>query len=311
MARRWIWISLTLLLACDPPPAEPDAATPDASIADASSPEPDAGDLDAAVTVPDAGPTDAGLPDAGPPYEPYFFDDFESYADGESLARNPFGSAGRTTASAEQAARGSQSARMEIRRGDGGGFGRWGGILPLRPRLVAGQEVWVRLDVYWPSSFEFSATPWMKFIRVHTRTETGENGGYNDLYVDEADQRRSVLRTIKEGHDRWEVYGGDPIPRDTWERYEMYLFLDDASVDEGGEGRVRIWRDGELIFDRTDVPTLPPNGDADYVYLFTYWNNERPPDNHCYVDDLVIATSDNPPPNVDPAGNVYLGDWTP
>lgn len=258
----------------------------------------------------DLGGIDAGEPDLGTPFEPYYADGFETYEDGQGLSGVAFGSAGRTTASHEEAARGSMSARMAIQRGDGGGFGRWGGIVRIDPVLRAGEEVWVRLDVYWPSSFEFSASPWMKFLRLHSRFADGSNGGYNDLYVDEADQRRSVLRTIKEIHDQWEVYGGEPIPRDRWERYEMYLSIDDVPADEGGSGRVRIWRDGELIFDRADVPTIPDaEGDIDAFYLFTYWNNELPPDNHCYIDDLVIATSASPPPNLDADGNRTIGDW--
>ncbi len=255
----------------------------------------------------DAQPEDGGAE----PFVPYFHDDFESYADGQSLTGGqPFGAAGRTVASAEVAHWGSRSARMEIQEGDGGGFGRWGGILSLDPALPKGSEVWVSLWVYWPASFQFTASPWMKFLRLHNRTGTGENGGYNDLYVDNADGATSVLRTIKENHDVWAVYDGPSLPRDQWERYEMYLFIDDKSVDEGGSGRVRIWRNDELIFDRTDVPTITEaQGTINAFYLFTYWNNENPPNNHLFVDDLVIATSDSPPPNFDSAGNRFIGDW--
>ncbi len=76
------------------------------------------------------------------------------------------------------------------------------------------------------------------------------------------------------------------------------------------EGRVRIWRDDELIFDRTDVPTITEAaGTINSFYLFTYWNNEQPPDNYCYIDDLTIATSASPPPNKDAKGNAYIGSW--
>ncbi|MEC7519463.1 MAG: fibronectin type III domain-containing protein [Myxococcota bacterium] len=257
-------------------------------------------------------PGGGGVPGGGGSFEPYFADGFESYSAGASLnGGSPFGSAGRTTASRERAARGLQSARMAIEPGDNGGFGRWGGIVPIRPRLRAGEEVWVRFDVYWPSSFQFSASPWMKFIRLHSRTSSGGNGGYNDLYIDQADSSSSVLRTIKEGHHVWEVYDGAPIPRGRWERYEMYLSIDDVPASRGGGGRMRIWRDGELIFDRADVPTIPDSGgDIDALYLFTYWNNESPPANHCFVDDLIIATSASPPPNFDAAGHRFIGGWT-
>ncbi|VAW46234.1 hypothetical protein MNBD_GAMMA03-418, partial [hydrothermal vent metagenome] len=188
-------------------------------------------------------------------------------------------------------------------------FGTWGGYIPINPTIPKGGEIWVRLAIYWPSSFEFSATPFMKFLRLHNRVVDGSNGGYNDLYVDNANGTTNVLRTIKEIHDIWEIYDGNPIPRDTWETYEMYLFVDDVSVDNGGNSRMRVWRDNELIFDRTDVPTITEAGGViDYFYLFTYWNNENPPNNHVYVDDLVIATQASPPTNQDANGNAFIGD---
>lgn len=246
------------------------------------------------------------------PFVPYFADDFESYPNGEKLSPlPPYDAAGRTTASDEQVYRGTMAAKMEIREGDGGGFGNWGFIIPISPALPKGHEIWARMRVYWPASFEFSATPWMKFFRLHARKADGSNDGYNDLYVDEADSTTSVLRTIKEIHDVWEVYDGPPIARETWEAYEMYLFIDDVPVDDGGSARVRIWRDDELIFDRTDVPTISEaRGDIDGFFVFTYWNNENPPDNHCYMDDLIIATDADPPTNVDANGNPFIGDYT-
>lgn len=241
---------------------------------------------------------------------PYFNDDFESGADSSRLSPL-YDAAGRSRISAEKAKRGKQSARMEIRSGDAGGFGQWGAVLPIRPVLTKGQEIWVRLYVYWPANFEFSATPWMKFLRFHTRSADGKNRGYNDLYIDRAEKNTSVLRTIKEMHDKWAVYNGPSIAREKWERYEMYLSLDDVPADAGGKGRVRIWRDGNLIFNRGDVPTLSAATDVlDSFYLFTYWNNETPPNNHCYIDDLTIATSASPPPQRDAADNPMIGDWS-
>ena len=197
---------------------------------------------------------------------------------------------------------------LEINPDENGGFGKWGAIVPMNPSVPKGGEVWVRLRVYWPASFEFSASPWMKFFRFHNRQADGSNGGYNDLYIHNADGPNSVLRCIKEVHDIWEVVDGPPIPRDTWETYEMYLYVDDVSVDNGGNARMRIWRDGELIFDRTDVPTITnAGGDINGFYLFTYWNNENPPYNYVYIDDLVLATDANPPTKTDADGNTFIG----
>ena len=290
----------------------PDGSTPPDSsdsgvdaLPDMDSAMPDAGVMD--VSSMDVPQVDAG----GASFVPFFSDGFESYEDGISLSGLVFDAAGNTRASQERAAHGTGSARMAINDDNAGAFGNWGGIIPIRPGLAEGQEVWVRLYVYWPESFEFSAAPWMKFLRLHNADADGENAGYNDLYIHNADGPESVLRTIKEVHNIWAVNDGPPIPRGRWERYEMHLYIDDVSVDDGGEGRVRIWRDGERIFDRTDVPTITgPGGVIDGFYLFTYWNNEMPPNNHCFVDDLTIATSESPPPNRDADGLPVIGEWT-
>lgn len=245
-------------------------------------------------------------------HEPWLYASFDDVPVGESLGGNaPFNTAGRTVSSDAQSYAGGQSAQMEIRAGDAGGFGQWGGVVTL-PDIAQGQSVWVRLWIYWPSDFEFSAQPWMKFIRLHERRADGGNGGYNDLYVDRADETQSVLRCIKEVHDVWEVYDGEPIARDTWERYEMQIVVDDVPVDDGGGARFRVWRDDALIFDRTDVPTVTGEGSVlDGLYLFTYWNNEMPPDNTAYIDELAVTFDDNPPPLTDDSGLPYFGDWLP
>lgn len=243
----------------------------------------------------------------------YFQDDFESYTDGDSLsANNPFDNAGRTVASSEQSYSGKQSAKMEIYPRDNGGFGMWGGSLTMNPTIKKGGEIWVRLRVYWPSSFQFTSTPRMKFMRLHNKAGfDNSNGGYNDLYIEKANETTNVLGCIKERHDSWKFYDGPKIPRDSWETYEtyeMYLFVDDKSVDQGGQARMRVWRDGKLIFDRTDVPTITEStGFIDIFHLFTYWNNETPPHNYCYVDDLLIATHKSPPTNRDSRGNLFIG----
>lgn len=279
-----------------------------------SAPEGSTSDADDTTGVPGEGTDTGEETGAGGcvPWDPWFHDGFEAYRPGQSLSDfAPFDAAGRTTATDEVALLGDRSARMEIRPEDNGGFGEWGGIVQL-PDLEAGRSVWVRLWVRWPAAFEFSASPWMKFLRLHNQTADGENGGYNDLYVDNADGETSVLRVIKEVHDVWEVYDGPPLPRDTWERYEMQLVIDHVPVDDGGEARFRVWRDDALIFDRTDVPTITaPGGTIDALYIFTYWNNEMPPENFAFIDELTITFDDAPPPEVDELGNPRIGAWLP
>jgi hypothetical protein len=305
------------LTACDESPSGNGAdGTVDAGVdfakpsADASSQEGPPADAAGEGTLADAATGDATSADAAPlGFTPYFATDFESYSPGTPLGQgNPFGTGGRSVASEDQAFSGKRSMKVEIKQGDKGGFGKWGASLNFTPTIKKGGEVWVRLRVYWPSSFKFTASPWMKFLRLHDRKGDGSNGGYNDLYIDNADSTTSVLRCIKETHDVWKVYNGPKIPRDTWETYEMYLFVGDLPVDKGGKARMRIWRDGALIFDRTDVPTISAaSGEINLFYLFTYWNNENPPNNHAYIDDVVIATHASPPVKKDKAGNVFVG----
>lgn len=65
-----------------------------------------------------------------------------------------------------------------------------------------------------------------------------------------------------------------------------------------------------LIFDRTDVPTITDAGGViDALYPFTYWNNEMPPNNYSFIDDLTIATDASPPPRADASGNAFIGEW--
>ena len=274
----------------DPGDVASDVSDPDDASGDVT-PDPD-------LEVSDASPE--------PEFEPRFHHDYEGIETGEK----PPGGFGRTTVSDAQAYRGERSARVAIEEGDGGGFGKWGLSHPVDPPVLKGGEVWVRVYVWWPESFEFSATPFMKFIRLHNADADGGNHGYNDLYIDNADSTETVLRVIKEMHDVWETYDGPAIPRGRWERYEMYLFVDDVPVDEGGQARFRVWRDDELIFDRTDVPTLETaDGSIDHLYIFSYWNNEEPPSNHAFIDDLTLATDASSPPGEDAHGNRWIGDW--
>lgn len=37
---------------------------------------------------------------------------------------------------------------MEIREGNKGGFGKWGGIIPIKPNIPKGGEFWVSLKAF-------------------------------------------------------------------------------------------------------------------------------------------------------------------
>jgi hypothetical protein len=204
---------------------------------------------------------------------------------------------------------------MSIRTGDGGGFGNWGGTYALPTNLVRGDEIWVRWRQYWPSEFTFSATPAMKFLRLRmfkSAAESAVNAGYMDLYVnEEASWGSWTYGTIREfdNNNIWK-YSLVPIPRDQWITYEVYCKLD-VKESMGGSGVLfRFWVDGNLVQERTAADTGTMNEATNIMtslYWFTYWNNETPPNNDTYLDDIVIATNVSPPYRSDSGRRKFIG----
>ena len=109
------------------PPATSESTAADTSTSTSASS--DTGDPSPSETDPGGGTTAAtdesesssGTPECTP-YTPWFYDGFDEYPPGQSLSGDPFDAAGRTVASDAEAFAGSQSARMEIRPEDAGGF---------------------------------------------------------------------------------------------------------------------------------------------------------------------------------------------
>lgn len=255
---------------------------------------------------------------SGGAYTPVWSENFNGYAEAESLtAGNPFTAASRTIATSAQAhGGGGRSAKMSIRTGDSGqGFGEWGGIYTLPAHLVRYDEVWVRWRQFWPAAFSFSADPFMKFLRLGTKNSGGSNAGYVDLYVDNGGSTFPTYHTVSETEtpQHKSNFGSSAIPLDQWITYEMYCKFDTTAADSGGQARVRVWIDGALANEQTNLKTL---GGADHycnvVHWFTYWNDAASgqtfvPNNDTYVDDIVIATSADPPTGADAGGRPFIG----
>lgn len=223
---------------------------------------------------------------------------------------------------------GAGSCEMNIEKG-WGGFGKWGGRKVFETPLVKGDEVWIRVHLYYPVGFDYTANPYFKVMRVHTSSPTGGNEGYNDLYmspyntigVNPSGQRQhSAYHVIKENQDLIQRVWGDitewPV-MGQWETYEMYLKLDNVSVDNGGAGRIRFWKNGVLKGDFTGITTLSTVvSKADAFLLFTYWNGGNSTGTGAYptktqkmyFDDLIIQN--DPPAAFDAQGNRMIGTGT-
>lgn len=204
---------------------------------------------------------------------------------------------------------GSSACQNRVNKGDTA-FGRWGGIIYNPAPLRRGDEVWIKADTYWPAGFNYDSTAEgnrLKFLRLHTMDSGNPNYGYDDLYIN---PKGSVppFSFIYEGDQVWKDVGtsADAIQLGRWESYQMYVKLDNLAASKGGMARVRIWKDGKLLKEITDRPTLKVSGAySDRFHLFTYWNGGSPATQSMYVDNLVI-TSDTPAGR-DAAGNAMIG----
>lgn len=228
----------------------------------------------------------------------------------QSSSREDFDdAAGGTYFTDEQVLSGNLAAKLTVSAGDTG-FGRWGGIINFPELLRKGDEIWFRVNTFFPDGFNWDSTSsgnLLKFLRVHVQTSSGDNAGYNDWYM--TPEATSIPHQfIYEGQQQWFRFGApsDEVQRGRWETYEMYIKFDNVPVDQGGTARVRVWKDGRLLSEITGAETLNSSTDtSERAHLFTYWNGGSPKTQHMYVDDVVV-TSDTPS-NRDANGNPMVG----
>ncbi|MCG3169178.1 MAG: hypothetical protein CALGDGBN_00691 [Pseudomonadales bacterium] len=191
-------------------------------------------------------------------------------------------------------------------------WGTWGGVITHPAYLKKGDELWFRVRTYMPLGFNWDSYGeggHLKFIRFHTRAPGGVNEGYDDWYINPKAISADIShKFIFEGEQKWATAADKSMfpVLGQWETYEMYVRFDDVSVDMGGAGRVRMWKNGVLLRDITSRKTLlTPDSLSDRTHLFTYWNGGAPQTQKMYVDDIVL-TSDRPS-SVDAHGNPYVG----
>ena len=217
-----------------------------------------------------------------------------------------------STVSSITAATGSKSCKFAVTAG-GTAFGA-GFVLPNIMRK--NDEAWVRFRIFFPSGFDYgsySSGNRLKFIRWTTTDSSGGNAGYMDWYINNPGanppfQATREFDNCTSWNECWQLFGtaSNKPNHGVWETYEMYVKFDDKAVDQGGTGRVRAWKNGELIGDLTKRPTMPNSTDTiESIKIFTYWNGGAPKTQHLFLDDLV---STNVTPSArDSHGNPYIG----
>lgn len=208
-----------------------------------------------------------------------------------------------------QSYEGGMACELNIAQGEFG-YGKWGGVITHPTVLKKGDQIWFRVRTFMPVGFNYDSYGegnHLKFLRIHTQTPTGSNVGYDDWYINPKGSS-TAHQFIYEGEQVWDFFApASQAPvLGQWETYEMYVKLDDVPVSAGGQGRVRVWKNGVLLKDITNRKTLSSATDvSDRSHLFTYWNGSSPATQKMYVDDIVL-TSDTPSER-DANGNPYVG----
>lgn len=200
---------------------------------------------------------------------------------------------------------GAQSARLTVQEGSD----LFGGVKEFPTRLGPGSELWLRFRVYWPSGFDWSADPFLKFFRVHTQSPTRINEGYVDWYINNPQRVAGPpFQIIKEIEDRWHYFGADyrDDPKwNVWETYEVHYVFDSVPVSRGGRARVQAWKNGQLLADIRDMRTLETPESYAHELQFSYWNGGAPKTQSWYLDDIQLTTLR--PSDRDAAGNPMIG----
>ncbi|HEY1960659.1 MAG TPA: hypothetical protein VGH28_33840 [Polyangiaceae bacterium] len=288
-------------LGCSSNPADP---------SDASSP-PDASSADAVDAPTEAAPEiDAGCGAHAKPlsFTPWILldaDNGKSWSDAD----------GKATVDDTFVFEGNHAFKMHADKGtpnNGGLYGSWGAIESIAPALHKGDTIHAQIALYLPTTFDWSADPWLKFLRVHTMASDGTtNHGYDDIYI-----YNEKLNNIYEGQQTWKSSSA-VLVKGCWQVVEYELVLDDVAIDQGGTGRVRIWISEpggmRLALERTDTKTLGAASDlVDGFYVFTYWNSGQEDGMYptqaqdAWVDRVVIEKDMSKLTEKDSAGNAII-----
>jgi hypothetical protein len=235
--------------------------------------------------------------------------DFEGGAAG-SLAQGASGfdeAGSATTFSGDIARSGSQSAKLEWAYGTSG-FGLTSGAFYYPDSVGVGGEIWMLGHYYFADPWSWDASSSdecgcaIKTMRTHVRDASGNHMGYTSVITNNWAVPYANCETCNGGQglniNQGQMVG---LEAGRWYAIEMYVKF------SLGDGIVRLWIDGQLRAEQTNIDTAVSDGDVmDYGYFMGYWNGRCGQDQVMYLDDLVITT--DTPDNRDAAGNPMIGD---
>lgn len=206
----------------------------------------------------------------------------------------------------------------------------WANALPITNQPAEGNEIWFRFRTFFPTGFDFTSSPHLKFIRIDTGTTPNGHGSHIDWYIlNGGSTAVGYFDFIYEGVNSWLFGGAAPTPvptgiiRNQWQTWEVYYYLSSVA----STAIIRFWRDGTLICDTSNnIPsgvgqrsTINSgyivggnNGTAQGEMIITYWNGGSSATQSGNCDDFTVYTSlTGDPVNRDANGNLFIGTGPP
>lgn len=182
---------------------------------------------------------------------------------------------------------GSMAAKMHwINTNGAGGFGSEHGEYDV---ATYSNEIWLRGYFYFPSGFNFSASPVVKFLRVKS------NANYVSVFFNAGPNANTgkLLQSNEIAGTQNDISSA-LLTTGTWHCVEQYVKF-------GSSGIQRIWLDGVLVSTRNENT----GSGANQIYIMTQWNGETPQVQDEWMDDLVVTT--DTPANRDANNNPMIG----
>jgi hypothetical protein len=190
--------------------------------------------------------------------------------------------------------------------------------------LHEGDELWVRVKVYPPTGFDWTAQPIVKVLRTaQAKPDGSSSGGYNSIlatnpnnYGCEGTQKYGYMVTGQENQDSQNPPpicqnrnlgdGGAFFTPGQWSCIELYIKV------SATDGMTRAWHNG-VLRNEYAYPTIPSGGylpkssTSDWMvhHLLGWWNGGASKDQSIYFDDFQVT--DEQPSSVDNAGNHMIG----
>jgi hypothetical protein len=198
------------------------------------------------------------------------------------------------------------------------GYGDWGFYWnhPDLQKCEKGDEIWFRMQTYYPDDFEIDSTPGqLKGFRIgRVKKSNDENRGYVDWYIHNDNDNH--WKHVVEFEDRppstpdtgWMKYPKGDLEKGKWQLYEVYCYLHPTN------GVMRMWCDGELMGEQTRPTIAGPEAESrvSRVLYHTYYNGGAPKKQGSWFDHVTVAIKnrvrdDSGHLSTDANGNKFIG----